>query len=118
MKDTRINLSSPQNAVPVNKDSIEGLTRDTDHKVKGTFMNLECPGQTAKVSGLFYKGMQYFSQVFKDNEKYEIPISVARFINERCCNYKASRLTDASGNPITETRPTSRYKFIIDGFAA
>lgn len=106
------------NRTPVNIDSIEGLTPEKDKKVVGTFVNVECPGQPAKISGKFYAGMQYFSELMNDNEEYTIPLSVARFINERCCHFKHSYLMDAKGNPIKEEKATPRYKFIIERIAA
>jgi len=103
-----------QNKTAVNKDSIEGMTRETDRNVTGTFMNIECPGQPAKVCGKYYKGMPFFSQTFKDGEKYTIPLSVARAINERCYYEVHSHITDERGEPIKHPTPRYRYKFIIE----
>lgn len=99
----------------VNKDSIEAMTRDTDRMVYGTFVNIECPGQPAKICGRYYKGMEYFSQVLEDNQKYKIPLSVARWINERVFFEPHTYLTDEKGNPIKGTKTQARYKFIIEG---
>lgn len=106
------------NKTPVNKESIEAMTPETDKKVTGTFVNVEAPGQAAPVNALLYKGMEYFTKVMNDNEEYTIPLSVARFINERCCHYRHSYLLDGRGNPIKEEKPTPRYKFIIERLAA
>lgn len=109
-------ISKPINKTPVNKDSIEGMTRETDKKVHGEFVNIEAPGQPAKVCGKYYKDMVYFEKVFRDGEKCTIPHSVARWINERCFYNKHTYLTDAEGNPLKEDRPTARYKFIVESF--
>src|SRR5438045_5343838 len=90
---------------PVNVDSIEGMTRDKDKVVHGTFVNIEAQGQTAKVCGKYYKHMPYFSKVFEDGEAASIPLSVARFINERCVYSKHSYLTDDKGQPIKLDKP-------------
>jgi len=102
------------NKTPVNKDSIEAMTRETDKNVKGTFVNIETPGQPAKISGKYYKGMEYFSQVMEDSQTYTIPLSVARFINERCFSEQHSYLLDEKGNPIKSGKKQPRYKFMIE----
>lgn len=106
------------NKTPVNKDSLEGMTKETDYMVHGEFVNVECPGQPAKICGKYYKDMEFFSYTFKDGEKCNIPFSVARFINERCSHFKHSYLCDAQGIPIKEDKATPRYKFIVEGRAS
>jgi hypothetical protein len=102
------------NRKPVNTESIEAMTPDTDKEVIGTFVNIETPGQTAKVSGKFYRGMEYFSRVFQDGERCKVPLSIARFINERCLACKHKHLLDANGNPIKGDSTQARYKFMIE----
>lgn len=109
-------IARPINKTVVHKDSIEAMTRETDKKVKGEFVNIEAPGQPAKVCGKYYKDMVYFEKNFLDGEKCVIPLSVARWINERCFYNKHTYLSDAEGNPIKEDRPTFRYKFIIESY--
>ncbi len=107
-------IHAKANKTPVNKDSIEGMTRETDKTVRGTFMNVEYPGQTARVCGKYYKGMEYFAQTFQDGEVYSIPLSVARFINERCYSEQHTYLQDEKGNPLKTGKKITRYKFIIE----
>ena len=102
------------NKTPVNTDSIEAMTPETDKKVTGTFLNVECPGQPGKVSGLYYKGMQYFTKVFEDGERCTIPLSVARWINERSAYEQHSYLQDEKGSPIKTGKKQPRYKFMIE----
>jgi len=102
------------NKTPVNKDSIEAMTPETDKKVHGTFVNIECPGQPGKVCGKYYQGMQYFEKVFEDGQQYTIPLSVARFINERCKYEEHSYLVDEKGEPIKTNKFRPRYKFMIE----
>ncbi len=101
-----------------NTDSIEGMTRDKDKPVSGTFINIEAQGQSAKVCGKYYKGMPYFCKVFEDGEVAQIPLSVARFINERCIYDKHDYLTDDKGQPMKLSKPIHRYKFIVESKAA
>ena len=112
---TRSIISAPISKTPVNVDSIEAMTPETDKRVHGEFVNIEAPGQPAKVCGKYYKKMNYFEKVFRDGEKCTIPLSVARWINERCYYNKHTYLMDAEGNPLKEDRATPRYKFIIEG---
>ena len=102
---------------PVNVDSIEGMTRETDKMVTGTFVNVECPGQPAKICNKFYKKMEYFHKVMEDGERYTIPLSVARFINERCCRDVHGFILDANGNPLKSLKAIARYKFMVEHIA-
>jgi hypothetical protein len=98
----------------VNTDSIEAMTRDTDKPVKGTFINVECPGQPAKICGRYYRGMEYFAQTLEDNTQYTVPWSVARFINERCFTETHIYIVDEKGNPLKGGKKVPRYKFMIE----
>lgn len=101
------------NKTAVNPDSIYGMTREKDHKVKGQFINVEYPGLPQKISCKLYPGMPYFSEVLNDNETTVIPLSVARFINEDLGYDQHSYLKDEKGDPIKTGKKISRGKFII-----
>jgi hypothetical protein len=111
-------VHGPINKTPINTDSLEAMTPESDKMVTGIFVNIESPGQTAKICGKYYKGMQYFNRVFQDNERVTIPLSVARFINERCFHEQHTYLLDEAGNPIKHPRPIARYKFITESYVA
>lgn len=99
----------------VNPDSIEAMTRETDRNVHGTFINIECPGQPARICCKYYRGQEFFAMTMLDNEKYKIPLSVARHINERCYHEPHSYLVDDKGNPVKTGKKQFRYKFMIEG---
>ena len=105
-----------QNKTAINKDSIEGMTRETDKMVTGTFINVECPGQPAKICCKYYKNMPYFSDTFHDNERRTIPLSVARHINERCFFEEQKYILDESGAPLKNPKPRHRYKFVSENY--
>jgi hypothetical protein len=107
-------VKRPMSKVAVNKDSIEGITRATDKDVYGTFINIECPGQSAKICCRLYKNMNYFSQVLEDGQRYTIPLSVARFINERISYQPHHYKKDEKGNDVKDSKPQARYKFMIE----
>lgn len=102
------------NKSPVNPDSIEGITRETDKKVFGTFVNIETPGQPAKICAKLYNGMEYFEKVMEDSVQYTIPLSVSRFINERCSYDQHSYIQDEKGAPIKTGKKVPRYKFMVE----
>lgn len=113
---TPLGIHPKINREPVNSNSIEGMTREADKTVRGTFVNIECPGQTAKICGKYYKGMPYFEKVFNDNEKAIIPLSVARWINERCYHETHGFILDKDGNHVKNPKPQFRYKFVIEDY--
>lgn len=103
-----------RNKTPVNIDSIEAMTFEKDRMVKGTFINIEAPGQSAFICCSYYKNMPLFSQHLMHEEKYTIPLSVVRHINERCVYIKHDHILDENGNPVKKSKPLPRYKFIPD----
>jgi|CXWK01.1.fsa_nt_gi hypothetical protein len=102
------------NKTAVNLNSINAMTRETDHKVRGQFVNVEYPGLPQKFSGKYYKGMPYFSEILKDGETCVIPLSVARWINEEFCYDQHSHITDDKGLPLKTGKKVPRGKFIIE----
>ena len=97
---------------PVNKDSIEAMTKEKDRMVKGTFKNLECPNQPAFVGCRMYKGQPIFQRWFQDGEEAEIPLSVARHINENTTYNVHGYLLDSDGNYVKGAgRQVQRYAF-------
>lgn len=98
--------------VPVNTDSIEAMTAETDHPVKGIFKNLECPGQPAYVCCRIYKGQPVFQKWFDDGEEAVIPLSVARHINQNTQYPIHAYLLDDKGNYVKGTGVMrQRYQF-------
>lgn len=114
--ETRTSIHRTINRKPVNTESIEAMTPETDKMVRGTFLNVEYPGQPARVCGKFYRGQQYFSETFEDGQQYTIPLSIARFINERIGYEQHSYIMDEDGNPIKNNKKIPRYKFTAESF--
>lgn len=102
---------------PVNKDSIEAMTKATDRMVKGIFKNLECPNQPGFVGCRMYKDQPVFQKWFRDGEEAEIPLSVARHINENTSYDVHGYLLDSDGHYIKGTgRNVQRYEFVSMDF--
>jgi isocitrate dehydrogenase len=115
-QESRASVHKAINRSVVNKESIEAITKETDKKVEGTFINIEYPGQPAKITAKLYKGQELFKEVMEDGMKYTIPLSVARHINERCVAQEHAYVLDASGAPIKNPKPKPRYKFTIENY--
>jgi len=102
---------------PVNKESIEAMKKEDDRMVKGVFKNLENPGQDAYIACKLYKGQPLFSKWFMDGEEAEIPLSVARHINQNTQYPVHGYLLDEKGNHVKGTgRMVQRYQFISREF--
>lgn len=102
------------NKTRVNLDSIHAMTKETDHKVVGTFVNIEAPGLPQKFCLKLYEGMPVFNEVLMDNETVTIPLSVARHINEEFNKEEHSYLQDAKGNSLKTGKRVPRGKFLIE----
>jgi len=103
------------NHKPVNHDSIEAMTKETEKMVTGTFLNIEYPGQPMIIPCKYYKDQEYFCKTLEDGVTYTIPLSVARHINERIYSTTHGFLLDAQGQQIKSTKKIHRCKFIIGG---
>jgi hypothetical protein len=102
---------------PVNTDSIEAMTPETDKQVAGMFKNIEHPGQPGTVTVRLYKGQPIYSKSFFDGELATIPLSVARFINTRCQYTKHSYELDDKGNhKKSNGQVVQRYQFVSRDF--
>lgn len=105
------------NTKPVNTDSIEAITAESDRMVTGIFRNIESPGQPAKICMKLYKHQEPFNQVLEDGLLYTIPFSIARAIREYCQHEKHEHLLDEKGNQIKSKRMFQRYDFISKDFS-
>lgn len=103
-------------STPVNVDSVEAFTKDTDRMVTGVFRNIESPGQPARVTMRLYKGQQPFNQVFEDGVLYTIPLSIARGIKEYCQHVKHDFLLGDDGKQLKVNKPFTRYEFVAAEF--
>ena len=95
-----------------NSDLIEEERKKDSKLVKGVFKNLECPGGDVEFAFKQYKGEPIRKYRFLDGEEAEIPLGVAKHINQ--CKYKRSKhLVDVNGNKmIGADKPVERYQFV------
>jgi hypothetical protein len=89
----------------IGKISNEELTKEKkeDHKiVKGIFRCYEPQGGSMTFSFRKYKGDDVLKYTLVDGEIYEIPLMVAKHLNQNCWWPKHSHVLDSSGNPSIE----------------
>lgn len=93
--------------------------REVESKlVRGRFKYLEVPGGTHEFKFRKYKNDPIQKYSFKDNEIYEIPLAVARHLNNNCSYPSYSYKNDESGRPrVTAGEKVHRMSFVSLEFA-
>lgn len=77
--------------------------RDKDNKiVKGIFRCYEPRGGSMTFSFKKYKGDEVFKMTMVDGDIYNIPLMVAKHLNQNCWYPQHSHVLDANGNPSVE----------------
>jgi len=77
--------------------------RQKDHKmVKGIFRCYEPRGGSMTFSFKKYKGDEVLKYTMVDGEIYDIPLMVAKHLNQQCYYPKHAHVLDADGKPSVE----------------
>lgn len=77
--------------------------REKDHKiVKGIFRCYEPRGGSMTFSFKKYEGDEVLKYTMIDGEIYDIPMMVAKHLNQDCNYPKHSHIQDANGNPCVD----------------
>lgn len=63
------------------KKRLAKLQEEECRTVKGRFIFHECPGGTSHIVCKKFKDVPEFNKVMQDNQEYEIPLWVARWLN-------------------------------------
>lgn len=71
-------LGRPKGGV---SSDLEKIMKEETKLVKGRFKNYETPGGTLPFCAGKYPGQPLFKMTFADNETYEVPLWVARWLN-------------------------------------
>ena len=87
--------------------------RDSDHKiVKGIFRCYEPRGGSFTFSFKKYKGDQTITKTMVDGETYEVPLMIAKHLNQNCWYPRHAYIMDMDGNPIVnEGKKVQRCSF-------
>lgn len=98
------------------KEKLDKAYKEESKLVKGVFKNLECPG--AEIEFAYRKFPQDPIRLYKlkDGETYEIPLCVAKHINNDTKVKQSSNVVDALGNKTIKPTPITRYQFLATDF--
>lgn len=81
-----------------------------ERRVKGIFKNLELPGMDLRFVWKMNKGEQIAKYHLKDGEMSEVPLSVARHLNDDCWVPVHHYILDDKGNP-TKAVGKKKHRF-------
>ncbi len=92
-------LEKPKNTRKITSDEMNKL-REKDHKiVKGIFRCYEPRGGSFTFSFKQYKGDPVLKFTMVDGDTYEIPLMVAKHLNQNCWYPRHAHVVDANGHP-------------------
>jgi len=96
---TIINPFKTRNTKKLTNEELQKM-RKKDHKiVKGVFRCFEPRGGSFTFSFKKYKGDEVLKYTMVDGETYEIPLMVAKHLNQDCWYPIHSHALDSKGNP-------------------
>lgn len=94
------------------KQSLTYLRDKDREKVKGVFHNHECPGAAVQFPLRLHKGDQIETWTFLDGEVREIPLGVAKHLNNTCWYPESKHAVDKDGIPkVMLAKKIRRYSF-------
>jgi hypothetical protein len=89
-------------APAVAEDPVRALWKEESRMVKGIFRCHEPRGGCVTFSFKKFKWDPVKSYTMYDGMEYEIPLSVARHLNNNCNRFIHTRILDAQGNPLVD----------------
>lgn len=94
------------------QDKVREMWKEESKLVKGVFRCHEPRGGSVTFSFRKYKWDPTRRYTFVDGEQYEIPLAVARHLNQNCSYERHSHILDAQGNPsVDRNKKVSRMNF-------
>ncbi len=108
-----LTLPSPRKNTGKISDEQMKKMREKDNKtVKGIFRCYEPRGGSIDFSFKKYKGDNVFRKMMIDGNTYEIPLMIAKHLNQNCWYPKHTHVLDANGEPSVEVgRKVQRCSF-------
>ena len=99
---TSVSKNPKRNTRKITKEEMQKM-RDKDHEVvEGIFRCYEPRGGGITFSFKKYKGDEVLKYNMVDGDTYEIPLMVAKHLNQNCYYPKHSHVLDANGKPSVE----------------
>jgi len=113
-KKTKLNAEARKKA----SEMIENARKEDSKLVKGMFKNLEVKGGDANFPYRKYRGEPLRLYNFQDGETYEIPLGLAKHINNNCKRKRRTHVLDINGRR-TEApgKHEQRYEFVSTDFS-
>lgn len=105
-------ISRPKNTRKLTSDEMR-KEREKDHKtVKGIFRCYEPRGGSFTFSFKKHKGDPILKYTMIDGETYEVPLMVAKHLNQNCWYPRHSHVMDMNGTPTVDVgRKVKRCSF-------
>ena len=95
-------LQKPANTRKITTDEMRKL-REKDHQVvKGIFRCYEPRGGSFTFSFKKYKGDTILKYTMTDGQTYEVPLMIAKHLNQNCWYPKHSHVMDLNGLPTVD----------------
>lgn len=95
-------IQKPVNTRKLTQDELR-KQREKDHKmVKGVFRCYEPRGGSFTFSFKKYKGDQILKYTMVDGQTYDVPLMVAKHLNQNCWYPRHSFIMDLNGNPTVD----------------
>lgn len=109
MTATKEKKETPQ----VSQDPVYLKWKEESKMVKGIFHCHEPKGGCVTFSFRKYKWDPVRTYTMYDGEEYEVPLAVARHLNNNCTYYEHTHILDANGQPSVDRRgkKVSRMNF-------
>lgn len=115
--DTRIALTANQKKAA--KEKLDAQYKEESKLVKGMFKNIEAPGGNLEFAYRKYPQDPLRIYTFEDNKEYEVPLDVAKHINNNCVEEGSLSYYDSDGNMLANPKKhpdRQRYQFISREF--
>ena len=95
------------------KEKLDAMYKEESKLVKGIFKNLECKGGSAQFAWRKYPQEEIQLWNMEDEKSYEIPLGLARHINNDCFIPTHKYLVNEDGDRIVGIGlKNSRYQFL------
>jgi hypothetical protein len=95
-------IAKPRNTRKMTPEEMK-KDRERDHKmVKGIFRCYEPPGGSFTFSFKKHKGDHILKYTMVDGETYEVPLMVAKHLNQNCWYPRHSHVMDMNGKPTVD----------------
>jgi len=99
------------------KDKLSKLHKEESKLVKGRFKNLEAPGGNIEFAFKMFPQDPLRIYTLEDGETYEIPLCVAKHLNNNCIVRQSHFVVDVNGNKFVDTKHgEQRYQFLSTEF--